>query len=307
MAALDDLTADFESFGVGSNPSGAAPSGTSWHRVDANRTLIVDDNKSPRRGSRCCWIERRAGDVPNPPNVGYRTEAYDGRAVLENSDSGHDAYYVTSIYLPDGSESALGRSDPAWEPGDDFAVVWQIHQKDTIAGSPPVALHADRYWSAVNDVSLYLHVRGGNPASPSTQDLFFTWDEEIRGQWIDIIFRVKFATDSTGLVQGWIRRQGDSTFTAVHDGQPGYIYGTWTNIPTAFTGDDASYRKFGIYTGTDARQTIYHHGYGRFSTFEDAMAWADDLPDSPRGVVGIPQAGVGRSSITGVAIPGSGR
>src|SRR5690606_1923277 len=107
----------FESFTVGTNPSGVASSGTSWHRVNANRTLIVNDHVNPRRGTRCCWIERRAGDVPNPPNVGNRTEFYDSRAVQENSDTGHDAYYATSFYLPNGSETALGRTDPAWNPG----------------------------------------------------------------------------------------------------------------------------------------------------------------------------------------------
>lgn len=269
--SLDEITdADFESFSVGSNPSGVAPSGTTWHRTNANRTVVVDNNRNPRRGTRSCWIERQVGDVTASGN---RTEFYDGRSVLENSSTGHDAYYATSIYLPNGTESHLGRSDPAWDPEDNFALVWQIHQQDDIPGSPPIGLHADRYWSAGNDVSLYLHIRGGDPNSPSTQDLFFTWDEEIRGQWLDVIFRIKFATDSTGLVQGWIRREAESDFTACHDGQPGYIYGTWTNIPTAFTGDTASYRKGGIYLGVDKRQTIYHHGYGRFLTYEAAEAW----------------------------------
>jgi hypothetical protein len=278
---LNSLIADFESFDANTNPSGVATSGTSWHRVNTNRTLIVTDHKNPRRGTRSCWIERQAGDIPNPPNNGNRTEFYDGRAVLENSNIDHDAYYAVSFYLPDGSESALGRSDPAWDPEDDFGVIWQIHQKDTISGSPPIGLHADRYWDNGNDVSLYLHIRGGNPASPSTQDLFFTWDEEIRGQWIDLIFRIKFSTTSTGLVQGWIRRESDDDFTAVHDGQPGYIYGTWTNIPTAYTGDDAGYRKGGIYIGKNKRQTIYHHGYGRFYTFEDALNWYSDPEPEP--------------------------
>lgn len=270
------LTADFSAFPAGSNPPGPTPTGTSWHRTAADRTLVVSDNVY--RGERAIRIDCRPGDVTAS---GHRTEFYDARDYLENSASAASTYfYGTAVYLPDGTET--WRDDVQYETGDTWGVVFQTHQKDSIPGAPPIALHADRWWDLGNKISFYLSIRGGNPASSVQNDLFFTWDEDVLGRWYAFIFGVTFATDNTGSVQGWMRREGETLFTPVHDGEAGYVSGQWSGIPTALVGDDASYRKGGIYAGDDdQRFTLYHHGYRRALTYAEVEAWLNDAPVAP--------------------------
>ena len=174
-------------------------------RYEPGRVLI--NTNLARAGSRSLKITVQEGDIPQKGNDGLDTE----RAEMDSGKwplIGHTATYQFSVFIPKDFPIVNTR-----------LVISQIKQND-IPGSGP--LIAERFRNGVH--SLTLNIAGHK----SRQRL----PKLTLGQWHDLKFRVRYATNDTGEIDVWMDHKKVVRFRGqTADGG----------------GANAIYHKFGLY------------------------------------------------------------
>ncbi len=108
------------------------------------------------------------------------------------------------------------RLAPDWEPidpdvGDPWGIIFQLHGPDILDASPSFSVQVlDQF---------YIMLHSGDLDSPtnSLQWEFYPFSNGNLnpGHWIDLVIRIKYASDFTGSVHVWRRDEGQADFTLV--------------------------------------------------------------------------------------------
>jgi hypothetical protein len=180
-------------------------------RTGAKSAQIVNRGETNPWGTEACEIS----DPHHTPNLdGYH-------ATPASYHLGQDDYYGVSYRFPS-----------PYTPPINFGVIGQFAYP--VLGSPPVSVVLGNAWYSRNggpclDGDLCLQINGGR-IDPATHAFEYSnWPGDVithplvTDQWYDIIIHVHEATDTTGMVEVWVRRDDQADFTRVV---------TRTGIPT---------------------------------------------------------------------------
>ena len=177
-----------------------------------------------RKGNYSARFEVRPGDDPiGCTGCGERAEVAgmiteDGVEINENENSGTQ-YYAFSVRFDENWVA------PEEDPEDGlWSIFLQLHGPDILEASPSFAM--DTLNASKNDgISVVLHA--GNLDDPENSLQWATYELSEsglnRGNWIDFVVKIKFASDFTGSVSVWRRDEGETDFTLVL---------TINNVPT---------------------------------------------------------------------------
>ncbi len=240
------------------------------------RTLqIVDGDRFQRvtapvrQGQYAVRVEVRPGDDPIHSS-GERAEALvmlnaDGKRLNESVSSGTQ-YYAFSVRL-----------DADWQmpeagKGGSWAIIFQLHGPDVIKASPAVAIRAHEQF----ELSLHSGDLDSRAKSLRWQSYPFSEGSLNRGQWVDLVLRIHFASDFTGAVQVWRRNEGEHDFREVL---------SLEDVPTLQYRSSkgavgAHYWKHGLYRSkqTTLTNVLWLDGLTRGDTFKDVVRAAFDDP-----------------------------
>jgi hypothetical protein len=234
-----------------------------WRYIDMMASDRFQQVTDPvREGQYAVRVEVRPGDDPidsggERAEVHVMTDADDYR-IDENESSGVQ-YYAFSVRLA-----------PDWKPidpdvGDPWGIIFQLHGPDILGGSPPFSVQVlDQF---------YIMLHSGDLDSPtnSLQWKFYPFSNGNLnpGHWIDLVIRIKYASDFTGSVHVWRRDEGQADFTPVLSVE---------NVPTllyrsSHGGVGDHYWKHGFYRSE--QDTITHvlwlDGLTRGNTFDGVV------------------------------------
>jgi len=160
-------------------------------------------NNPVRKDNWSFRAEVRPGD--NYGSSGERAEIYgmygpDGKEVVENEQSGTQ-FYTLSIYLPPDWSPPV-TNDP-WEP---FGIFMQLHGPDILHASPSFAINArDTYYISIHS--------GDQDQGPDYFVRDYQLGSVLLGQWVDFVFKIKWAKTPTGTLDVWRRNQNQTDFT----------------------------------------------------------------------------------------------
>jgi len=192
--------------------------------------------------------------------VHVMTDANDYR-IDENETSGTQ-YYAFSIRLA-----------PDWQPidpriGDPWGIIFQLHGPDILGASPSFSVQVmDQFY-------IMLHSGDLDSSANSLQWEFYPFSngELNPGQWIDLVIRIKYASDFNGSVHVGRRDEGQSEFTLVLSVE---------NVPTLQYSSSqgevgAHYWKHGFYRSEHESIThvLWLDGLTRGNTFEGIIETA---------------------------------
>jgi len=166
----------------------------SFQQAAGRFTAVTSDaGVWPRSGSYMGRIEVRSGDDPISTG-GNICEAYlDPTSGAPDDHVGDERYYAFSLYLPPGFQ---------FVPNNLFNYFFELHS-DSSTAQAPLKLGINDIINAGNpSTSFHLELNTGNPASP-TQTIW-RLGNLITGQWVRFVIHVKWATDTTGLVECWM-------------------------------------------------------------------------------------------------------
>jgi lysophospholipase L1-like esterase len=223
-----------------------------------------------RQGQYAVRIEVRPGDDPIDSS-GERAEVSimtdrNGNAIHESESSGTQ-YYAFSVRL-----------DPDWEipeSGDSgtWAIIFQLHGPNDLNTSPSFAVDIENQL----EVSLHSGDLDSDENSLQWQSYPLSDSSLNQGEWIDLVFKVKFATDFTGSVVVWRRNEGEHSFRQVLSLQ---------NVPTLQykssegpVGDH--YWKHGLYRNEQSTITniLWLDGLSRGDSFDAVVRAAFDADE----------------------------
>ncbi len=198
---------------------------------DGGFTIVQAPGRRPGNAARFLV---RPGDVPIGTG-GERAEVY----KETDEAAGTDSFWAWSVYFPRASASS---------PGTSWNVFTQWHQ--TVSGgvqplSFEVANQNGREW-------LRLRSWGGNASSPVRRAWILA--PLVRGKWFDFALHVRWASDSTGLLQVWLDKK--QVLPATH-------------TPTLYAGESV-YLKQGFYRASSSvTSEVYVAGTKRGATLAD--------------------------------------
>ena len=212
-------------------------------------------------GKRAAMVDVRPGDNPMSCCVGSeRAEVLHmrspgGQVFYETVDSGTQ-YFAVSYKFPADFQSVPPGTPGAWQ------TILQLHGVDALGAPPAFALDVagGRFQVKLNTGDL---ARGSRIVR---HELF---DSSLNaGNWVDLVIRIKFATDETGSVTVWRRNETEVRFREVLDIQ---------NVPT-LQYDSARkiepgrhYWKQGLYRSAMPFRNVFWMGpMARASTFAAA-------------------------------------
>ena len=162
---------------------------------DRFRVVPGERGTTPRLGSYMARVEVRANEPASwsaSSNVALveKSPAPDGSGAL-----GADSYVGFSLFLPNGFPyvpKQLHNAIAEWH-GDSNDVQASVQLTiDSIIGKHYGILNARPGFV------LALHTRAGyNP-------VMFRFGDLVTGRWVDFVFRTKWATNSTGIIEGWM-------------------------------------------------------------------------------------------------------
>lgn len=166
--------------------------------VAQDRMQIVSD--VVRNGSKALRVEVRPGDDP----LGLNTERAEvlnmnGPSGTIAESEGTTVYYGFSV-----------RADPNWvNPAPNsgqWSIIFQLHESDTLhpGSNPPFTFDMKGVFSI-----------GTKGTDGVFRTINFSDNSLRKGEWVDFIFRVKWAKTKTGEVQVWRRNQDQTAFTQV--------------------------------------------------------------------------------------------
>ena len=150
-------------------------------------------------------IEVRPGDDPINSS-GERAEVLtmndaNGNRMNETESSGTQ-YFAFSVRLDPTWQAPLGGAN-----GNKWAIILQLHGPDSLSASPAIAVSVqDQFNISLNsgdlDAATKTH-RRSYPFANSNLNL---------GKWVDLVMKVKFAKDFTGVVTVWRRDEGQTSY-----------------------------------------------------------------------------------------------
>ncbi|HEY4592943.1 MAG TPA: polysaccharide lyase [Thermoanaerobaculia bacterium] len=196
-----------------------------WDRPHGNSIQVV--TQPVRRGRYAARVTLAPGDIAASKE---RAELKVGDQDLERvrGGQGGEMWYGWSVLIP---------ADYADPPGDQFQILAQWHHRPAegaqsgararVSGPPPLTLHFT-FYEGKHLLSLI-----GRP-SPQTPRRTLAARPVRKGEWIDLIFHIRWSTGSDGFVEAWL------------DGQPfttGKIYGPTLYRPVS------NYLRIGLYRG----------------------------------------------------------
>lgn len=214
--------------------------------VSSNRMELDNTIKRTYEGS--IKVTVQSGDDPIN-STGERAEVVGMFADYadENADSG-TKYYGFSLYIPSG-----------FTPPSLWGIALQLHGPDSYTGSaasPAFALD-------LKDGSYTVENRGGSKNSPTI--LRTDLGTIVNDKWVDFIFKVNWAADSSGSVAVWTRcgLGGILKQQKVSSTNTGVAVNEW-NTPTLYQNGDGvvqnHYWKKGLYRNEEAFTNIIYSG-----------------------------------------------
>jgi lysophospholipase L1-like esterase len=221
-----------------------------------------------RQGQYAARIEVRPGDDPINSS-GERSEVAvmtdrNGQAINESESSGTQ-YYAFSVRL-----------DPNWqmpETGESgtWAIIFQLHGPNELGTSPSFSVRVDEQL----EISLHSGDLDSEESSIQWQSYPLSDGSLNRGEWIDLVFKIKFAKDFTGSVMVWRRNEDEHVFRQVL---------SLEDVPTLqYKSSEGSsgdhYWKFGLYRNeqTTITHILWLDGLTRGDSFDAVVRAAFDV------------------------------
>jgi hypothetical protein len=168
---------------------------------------MVTDSVS-REGKYACRFEARHGDPPYGGSVRSEQKTGDILRIGQEIWQGYSMMYDNTMTNTNKDE-----------------IVGQWHQKNELSqyGGPAIGIHNK------GDFNFYVYARLGVGSKGVTLQM----GNVPKGEWVDFVWNIRFATDDTGFIKCWIN--GEQRID--YKGACGYIGGNGINF------------KFGIYPG----------------------------------------------------------
>jgi len=245
----------------------------------------VDDNysiqmvSSPvRKGNRSARFEVRPGDDPlGCEGCGERAEVADmttltGEEINETEESGTQ-YYAFSVMFEEDWLNPQPSDDGLWSH------FFQLHGPDVLNASAAFAIDTV---SSNDGTGISVNLNTGDlddENNPFRYKSFDLSDNALnRGEWIDFIIKIKFASTHSGSVKVWRRNQGSHSFAMVLDTKDTYPNGVPTlQYRSSYQGGAVldHYWKHGIYHPRQNMETgktsiLWLDGMSRTSSFNAA-------------------------------------
>ncbi len=194
--------------------------GWRWDRPRGDSIQVV--TQPVRKGRYAARVTLAPGDTAASKE---RAELKIGDQDLERlrGGQGGEMWYGWSVLIP---------ADYADPPGDQFQILAQWHHRPPearaqVSGPPPLTLHFT-FYQGQHLLSLI-----GRP-SPQAPRRTLAARPVRKGEWIDLIFHIRWSTGSDGFVEAWLNGQ---PFTK------GKVYGPTLYKPVS------NYLRIGLYRG----------------------------------------------------------
>jgi len=174
----------------------------------ANRFQLVTN--PVRKGSHAARVEVRPGDDPikssgERSEVSNMTDAM-GNVINEGKSSGIQ-YFSFSVRLDTSWQDPVGGGGA--EP---WAAVFQLHGPNVLGIPPAIAI------SVQKEFNLYLHTGDFSINGKYFDGTFPFANSNLNlGRWVDLVMKIKFATDFTGVVTVWRRDEGQTSYSKMLD------------------------------------------------------------------------------------------
>ena len=177
-----------------------------WRYIEtmaANRFQLVTN--PVRQGTYAARVEVRPGDDPinssgERSEVSHMTDSMDN-SISEGESSGTQ-YFAFSVRLDSSWQDPVGGVDGPW------AIVLQLHGPDVLGIPPAIAV------SVQNGFNLFLHAGDLSNKAKYIDGIFPFANSNLNlGGWVDLVMKVKFASDFTGAVTVWRRDEGQTSYS----------------------------------------------------------------------------------------------
>jgi hypothetical protein len=191
---------------------------------------------------------------------GERAEVYsmfgaDGKHIVENEASGTQ-YYTVSVYLP------LDFKSPS-----QWGSFQQLHGSDKYSAPPIFAI------GAMNDFYVQMwtgELSEANYTKPERlHRIRYSLAPVIRGQWVDFVWRIKYARTYTGTLDVWMRTSGDFENVLSVANIPTLQFSPVINAGEVLD----AYWKTGYYSSAENfTRVVYVDSHGRGDNFDELIA-----------------------------------
>jgi hypothetical protein len=167
------------------------------HRFAAERFSVVESDARvvPRSGSHMARVEVRYNEPASWTAGANASLAEKDSGLAGLGELGADSYVGFSVFLPDGFPAV-----PSQFANNIFE--WHGDSNDVQAS---VHLLIDTFYGKHNGIVntspgfvLDLHTE------PGYHPVMFRFGNLVTGRWVDFVVRVKWTTDSSGMVEGWM-------------------------------------------------------------------------------------------------------